>query len=198
MYISLFTIAFFLFVAYSIYNDKIKEYQERERRIIAEHLKEVSVLKESIQKTEIEEDIEEDEIYDELTFDEIDFQEQESTTANLIDGALVLMHHLFNRLNFKLNIETINEKRGIAAISKDDLAIKLKYTGRLALVGYYVGEIKVRHEKYIELLGKQGQNKFPCTSTDPKDEFSALFHDLRFLLTDFTENDAQILRAKYK
>ena len=74
--------------------------------------------------------------------------------------------------------------------------IELHFRWSLGLVGYYLGNLALSHQDYIDLVSKQGQNKYPNFSGNPQDSFHCLLWDLQHLLNDFTENDAVIFKER--
>ncbi|MES2430662.1 MAG: hypothetical protein V4556_06960 [Bacteroidota bacterium] len=74
--------------------------------------------------------------------------------------------------------------------------IELHFRGSLGLVTYNVGNLTLSHEDYINLLGKQGQNKYPNFPDAPQDSFTCLLWDFKNLLNDFLENNATLFKQK--
>lgn len=74
--------------------------------------------------------------------------------------------------------------------------IELHFRWSLGLVSYFVGDLALSHQDYVDLLSKHGQNKYPNFSDNPQDAFHCLLWDLQHLLNDFTENNAVIFKEK--
>ena len=74
--------------------------------------------------------------------------------------------------------------------------IELHFRYSLGLVGYYIDDVGLSHQEYIDFVGKHGQSKYPNFSDNPQDAFNCLLWDLQNLLNDFTENDARIFKQK--
>tara|TARA_R110002096_G_scaffold28336_16_gene85961 strand:+ start:2415 stop:3029 length:615 start_codon:yes stop_codon:yes gene_type:complete len=126
-----------------------------------------------------------------------------SPTQYLQQGAELLSKYL-NPLGFKFRLKgegsgsggsfaygEFVKKRGFF---KSQLTIELHFRHALGIVIYKIGSMALTHEQYVELLGMKGENKYPGFSWNPVQTFEELLHDLRNLLTDFTEFDGKIFQ----
>jgi len=117
----------------------------------------------------------------------------------LLAGADILSTYLVP-LGFRFELSgTGNGSGGSFAYGcfiNDDRVIEMHFRYSLGLISYRVGGWSLSHEQYIDLLGRHGENKYPGYSEDPLEAFSDLLYDLKYLLNDFTENNATLFCSK--
>ncbi len=124
---------------------------------------------------------------------------------HLLDGVKVLSPYL-EPLGFKFQlVETGKGSGGHLAyghfINSGGLfskpkRIELHFRWSLGLVEYFVGDLALSHQDYVDMLGKHGQNKYPNFSDNPQNAFHCLLWDLENLLNEFTEHDAVVFKQK--
>ncbi|HEY1047536.1 MAG TPA: hypothetical protein VGF79_13910 [Bacteroidia bacterium] len=117
----------------------------------------------------------------------------------LLDGVKILSTYL-EPLGFHFKLLGAGKSSGgkfaFGHFICGDREVELHFRWSLGLVSYKAGNTILRHEDYINLINKLGQNKYPNFSEDPYDAFKCLKFDLENLLKDFFENDAVQFREK--
>jgi hypothetical protein len=118
---------------------------------------------------------------------------------HLIKGSKILSTYL-EPLGFKFLLVTKGQGSGgrfaHGQFVCEDRIIDLHFRYSLGLVSYQADNLILGHEDLIDLLDKKGQNQYPNFSDDPIDAFNCMKWDLKYLLPDFTENNAVIFRQR--
>ena len=124
---------------------------------------------------------------------------------HLLDGVKILSVYL-EPLGFKFQLKETGQGSGghfayghfikSGGLFGKQRKIELHFRWSLGLVGYFIDDLALSHQDYVDLLDRHGQNKYPNFSDNSQDAFHCLLWDLKNLLNDFTEHGAAIFKMK--